>query len=134
MTTTEIQYPSILERIKALFIDTFVMVTLIYFFALVFEQFEQVSNAIKVIAFVFVYLLIDPLFTHFLGGTTGHFATGIRVKHVKDESKNIAFHSAIIRFLAKTLLGVLSFAVISQNEKSRAIHDFLAGSIVVYKQ
>jgi uncharacterized RDD family membrane protein YckC len=134
MNTAEKKYPEIVERIKAMFIDTFVMVIFIYLFTFIFGQFDQVNTSIKIITFIFIYILIDPIFTSLFGGTIGHFIVGIRVKNVSDENKNIKFHIAIIRFLAKVFLGAISFIVVSQNEKRRAIHDFISGSIVLYKK
>ena len=57
---------------------------------------------------------------------------GIRVKRASDETKNILFPLAIIRYIVTAGLGWISLLTISGNAKRRAIHDYLVGSVVVY--
>ena len=58
---------------------------------------------------------------------------GIRVKKDNDQLKNISFPYAVIRFIIKISLGWISLLTIYGNEKGTAIHDYLAKSVVVYK-
>jgi uncharacterized RDD family membrane protein YckC len=98
----------------------------------IFSLFESVPDNARIIAFVFIFLLYDPIFTSLFGGTIGHMMLGIRVKRESDEQKNILFHKAILRYLVKVLLGWVSLLTVSGNKKRKAIHDFLVGSVVVY--
>ncbi len=98
-----------------------------------FSVFEHVPDNAKIIAFIFIFFLYDPIFTSVFGGTIGHMMFGIRVKREKNQMKNILFPLAIIRFLVKALLGWISLLTISGNKKRKAIHDFLVGSVVVFK-
>src|ERR1035437_2836289 len=86
----------------------------------------------KIIAFVFIFLLYDPSFTSIFGGTIGHMIIGIRVKRSRNEQRNILFPLAIVRFIIKASLGVISLITVTGNIKRKAIHDFVAGSVVVY--
>lgn len=129
---TEKKYPGVLDRVKAMMIDGIVVMGLILGITYVFSLFEYVSDTAKIIAFVFIFILYDPLFTSIFGGTIGHFIFGIRVKRETNEMKNLIFPLAILRFLVKVLLGWVSLLIVTSNEKKRAIHDYLVGTVVVY--
>jgi uncharacterized RDD family membrane protein YckC len=55
----------------------------------IFSLFENVTVSAKIIAFVFIFFLFDPIFTCTFGGTLGHMLLGIRVKRESDKTKNI---------------------------------------------
>lgn len=67
------------------------------------------------------------------GRTIGKFVTGLSV--VCKDGGNLSFTSAALRHLIgyplTLLTGGLGFAVAAFNRKGRALHDFLAGTIVV---
>ncbi len=125
-------YPGIIERVKAFVFDTFIMVVFMFITAFIFNHFENVTDNARMIAFIFIYLLYDPLFTSLFGGTIGHMIVGVRVKRSSNEQKNIFFLLAIPRYLAKVTLGWISLLSVSGNKKKMAIHDFLVGSVVIY--
>ena len=129
---TEDNYPGVFDRIKAIMTDGIVVVVYMFVASYIFSLFESVPDNARIIAFVFIFLLYDPIFTSLFGGTIGHMMLGIRVKRESDEQKNILFHKAILRYLAKVLLGWVSLLTVSGNKKRKAIHDFLVGSVVVY--
>jgi uncharacterized RDD family membrane protein YckC len=129
---TEDNYPGVFDRIKAIMTDGIVVVVYMFVASYIFSLFESVPDNVRIIAFVFIFLLYDPIFTSLFGGTIGHMMLGIRVKRESDEQKNILFHKAILRYLVKVLLGWVSLLTVSGNKKRKAIHDFLVGSVVVY--
>jgi len=129
---TSENYPGVLDRVKAITIDAFILVLFIFIISFMFSFFENVPDYIKMIAFVFIFLLYDPIFTSTFGGTMGHMIIGIRVKRARNEQKNIFFPLAIVRFIIKAFLGVISLITVTGNIKRKAIHDFAAGSVVVY--
>ena len=129
---TEDNYPGVFDRIKAIMTDGIVIVVYMFVASYIFSLFESVPDNARIIAFVFIFLLYDPIFTSLFGGTIGHMMLGIRVKRESDEQKNILFHKAILRYLVKVLLGWVSLLTVSGNKKRKAIHDYLVGSVVVY--
>lgn len=129
---TQKVYPGVVERMKALVADTAVLIVLMYILSAVFNSFHNVPDYVRIAAFVFVFLLYDPLLTSFFGGTIGHMIVGVRVKRASDESKNINFPAALIRYVIKAILGVISLFSVLSNDKRQAIHDFAASSIIVY--
>lgn len=125
-------YPGVSDRVKAIVADGIVILVFMFIITYVFSLFERMPDNARIIAFVFIFLLYDPLFTSVLGGTIGHMMLGIRVKRESNEQKNILFLLAIPRYMVKVLLGWISLLTVSSNEKRKAIHDFLVGSVVVY--
>ncbi len=129
---TEENYPGVFDRVKAIVTDGIVIVVFMFVASYLFSLFERVPDYARIIAFVFIFLLYDPIFTSFFGGTIGHMMLGIRVKRESDEEKNIIFPLAIPRYIVKVFLGWISLLTVSSNEKRKAIHDFLVGSVVIY--
>jgi len=125
-------YPGVFDRVKAIMTDSIVIVVFMFIASYVFSLFESVPDYARIIAFVFIFLLYDPLFTSTFGGTIGHMLLGIRVKRESNEQKNILFPLAILRYIVKAFLGVISLLTVTGNEKKKAIHDYLVGSVVVY--
>jgi uncharacterized RDD family membrane protein YckC len=125
-------YPGVFDRVKAIFADTVVMIVFMVIATYVFSMFENVTDSVRIFTFIFIFFLYDPIFTSLFGGTIGHMMNGIRVKREKDQTKNILFPLAIIRFFFKALLGWISLVTVTANEKRKAIHDFIVGSVVVY--
>ena len=126
-------YPGVSERIKAVIIDQFFIIIFMFILSLGFSLFSHIENNVKVLALIFTFILYDPIFTSIFGGTIGHMIFGIRVKKDNDQLKNISFPYAVIRFIIKISLGWISLLTIYGNEKGKAIHDYLAKSVVVYK-
>lgn len=125
-------YPGIFDRVKAVFVDSLVLIIFMIIITDIFSFFDTVSDTIRIISFVFIFILYDPILISFFGGTLGHKVIGLRVKREKNEKKNILFPIAIMRFIVKSLLGWVSLITISGSKKRRAIHDTIAGSVVVY--
>jgi uncharacterized RDD family membrane protein YckC len=129
----EIIYPGVFDRIKAAVTDSFVIVAFIALLSNVFSNLDNVPNSYRIVGFIFIFILYDPLFTSLFGGTIGHMIMKIRVKRTSNTEKNILFHSAIIRYIVKVLLGWISLLTVGTNKKHLAIHDMIAGSIVLHK-
>jgi uncharacterized RDD family membrane protein YckC len=129
----EKKYPHISDRVKAVVIDSIVLLGELVLATYIFSLFENVPVVAKKIVFIFIFILYDPILTSFFGGTIGHMIMNIRVRREGYEQQNILLPLAIIRFVVKAFLGWLSLLTVSGNEKRKAIHDMLVGSVVVYK-
>lgn len=125
------KYGTLLNRIKAILIDGLVIIGFGLVATTILSKFETVGNSVRVIVFLFIFLFYDPLFTSFFGATIGHFIIGLRVRRENDETKKIIFPMALIRFIIKAFLGWLSLLTVSGSKKSKAIHDAIAGSVVL---
>ena len=127
-------YPGISDRVKAIFADGIAIIAFLFTGSYIFSLFESVPDNVRMVSFIFIFFLYDPLFTSLFGGTIGHMINGIRVKRESDEMKNILFPLAVFRFIVKAALGWLSFLTMNGNKKRQAIHDLAVGSVVVYAE
>ena len=130
---TEKNYPVLMDRVKAALIDSMFLIGEIILASYIFSLFENVPDYARIIVFVFIFLLYDPLFTSLFGGTIGHMIMNIRVKRSRNEERNILFPLAIIRFIVKVFLGWLSLLTVTGNNKKKAIHDMVVGSVVIFR-
>ena len=130
----EQNFPDVSERVKAAITDSAIIGLFMIGAVYIFSNFDSVPGFVRILTFIFIFVLYDPIFTSFLGGTIGHILIGIRVKRENDLNRNILFPLAIIRFLVKALLGIVSLLTVSAHDKKKAIHDILVGSIVVYDE
>jgi uncharacterized RDD family membrane protein YckC len=93
---------------------------------------SQISNAgwLVFILLAVTNLVILPVFT---GKTIGKALTGLQV--VQKDGRGLTFLSALLRHIIGYLLtfmtGGLGFLLCVFNSKGRALHDFLAGTVVV---
>lgn len=127
------KYPGVSTRVKAVMTDSIILIVFMIGASHLFELFNHVPDFARVTAFVFIFLLYDPLFTSIFGGTFGHMIFGIRVKRDSNKDKNILFPLALLRYITKALLGWISLLTVSGNKKGKAIHDIVVRSIVIYK-
>lgn len=127
-------YSDLTTRVKAAFLDGVLLVIMMFVFGSILNKFHIENLTVKKNGFVFIFLFYDPIFTSLFGGTIGHLMNGLRVRREDNEDKNINIVFALIRYVVKVILGMLSFFYISGNDKGRAIHDLAAGSVVIEKQ
>lgn len=125
-------YPRVFDRIKAAFIDAVFIILLTISISNIFALFDSVNENARMISFIFVFILYEPLFISIFGSSFGHMFIGLSVKRVDNPNKNIQFHKALIRFFTKSLLGWISLLTVNSNNKRRAIHDYAANSVVIY--
>ena len=127
------QYPQLTDRIQSTFIDTILIVILIFVFANILDKFDNVPDWVRVIMFAALFIAYEPLFMT-LGCTLGNYFKGIRVRKNSDSTKRINIFQAIIRYPIKVFLGWISFLTIGSNSKRRAIHDLVSGSVMIKLQ
>lgn len=128
------EFAELKDRMKALYTDLVIYVIFIFMVSAILDNIKDVPTSIRIFAFVFIFLIYDPLFTSLFGGTIGHLANRLRVKRSSDMEKKIIFPVAIIRFVIKALLGGISLLTTSSNMKNQAIHDLVSGSVVLRKK
>jgi uncharacterized RDD family membrane protein YckC len=94
---------------------------------------EEDTGWIKAVVFVSIWCIYEPVCTT-LGATLGNYLMKIRVRQENARGKKINLPQAFVRFIFKFVLGWLSFLTIHFNEERRAIHDMIAGSVMLEKQ
>jgi RDD family. len=125
----ENQYPQLIDRIQSTFIDTLVIIMLMFAFAGISDQIGNVPDGVK-IAMLAALLLYEPICTAYWC-TLGNYIKRIRVRQESDTRMRISLFQALRRFVVKLLLGWVSFITININPRKRAIHDLACGSIMI---
>ena len=126
------KYPSVLERMKATFIDTVVIILLMFVFSFLFSFFDVESENLRMIIFVVVFALYDPILISLFGRTIGHKINCIALRRQSNEKRKISFIPALIRYAFKVFLGWFSLLTVGSNSKRKAIQVMVVGSVVVY--
>src|SRR5678815_2062789 len=132
----EVNYPSLAKRIQSIFIDSLLIIVLMFLSAWILDKMNPEQNEgdewIRIVLFIALWGVYEPL-SMTLGCTLGNYLMKIRVRKHNNAGKKINLLQAYARFIIKFFLGWLSFITISFNPERRAIHDFASGSIVVEK-
>jgi uncharacterized RDD family membrane protein YckC len=124
------KYPELKDRIQSSFIDGIVIIIMMFVFAAVLDKYEHVPDWIRIALFALLFVIYEPL-SMTIGCTLGNFIKGIRVRKNGNTAKRINILQAIIRYPVKIFLGWLSFITIGVDAKRRAIHDMVAGSVMI---
>lgn len=123
------KYPSILDRVKSNTIDSIILIACMFLISDTLSGFSEIPDWVKM-ASLLSLLLYEPLCTTF-GATLGHHKMDIRVRKNGDSTRRINFFQAVLRFFFKIFFGWLSFLAVFFNPKSRTIHDYLCGSVMI---
>lgn len=124
------KYPDLSDRIHSSFIDGILLIIMMFVFASILDKFDDVPDWVRIAMFASLFVVYEPLCTS-LGFTVGHYIKGIRVRRESNSTKRINIIQSIFRYVVKIFLGWVSFLTISSNPKKRAIHDFVAGSVMI---
>ncbi len=125
------EYTNLFDRVKAAVVDGIVLIAMMFAASEILALFDNVPNFVRVVIFIFVFVLYEPLLVSIYGGTIGHSKLGITVRKDSDPSKKVSFFMALIRFVAKAILGTFSLFSVTSNDKRKAIHDYIANSVVI---
>lgn len=126
-------YPSLLDRVQAIFVDLVFIIVLMFIFTAILDKYENVPDWVRIVLFFGLWAVYEPVSTSLFGCTLGQYIKGLRVKKYPDVTKRINIVQAFFRYVFKAALGWLSFLTITTNPERRAIHDFVSGSVVVKK-
>ncbi len=124
----EVLYPSLLKRVQSTFIDGLITFFLIGVFTVVANFINIESITLKILAII-LGLSYEPLLIKSYR-TIGQRIVRIKVINIQNGEK-VNLFNAYKRFFFKTLLGWVSFLIMFNNDKRRAIHDYIAGTVVV---
>src|SRR5215216_830474 len=97
---TEIEYPSLSDRVQSTFIDTLFILMLMFVFASILDRYENAPDWIRIVFFFVIWGVYEPICTAF-GATIGNLIKGIRVRKISDNSKRINILQALIRYVSK---------------------------------
>ena len=127
-----IEYPDLSERVQSTFIDAIFIVLMMFCCASMLDRYENAPDWIRIVLFFGLWAVYEPLCTS-LGCTIGNLVKGIRVRSQNEVTKKINILQALLRYIIKCILGWVSFVTIHGNPQRRAIHDLVAGSVMIRK-
>lgn len=124
-------YANLLDRVKAAVVDSIIIIAMMFAATEILALFDNVPNFVRIVIFIFIFILYEPLFISLYGATIGHSKIGVSVRKDSDITKKVSFPVAVIRFLVKAFLGTFSLFTVTGNDKRKAIHDYVANSVVI---
>ncbi len=122
-------YPSIVRRYLSTFIDMWIVIGVYFVSFIALQGSDNFISTVRFIAPTLFLILYEPVLTSRFY-TIGQLITGIRVRNDHD-LKRISIIKAYIRSFIKIFLGFISFFSIIFSDKSKAVHDSAATSIVI---
>jgi uncharacterized RDD family membrane protein YckC len=81
-------------------------------------------------ALIAMFVFYEPLMVTVFGATVGHRAMNLRVVDSRSGLR-LGFLRAMVRFLLKVIVGVVSFVFMAVSRRHQALHDLAAGSVVI---
>ncbi len=122
-------YPSIPKRVKASLIDSVILMTSIVLIMTVYSHIGIETPIIGLIIFS-VFLFYEPILVSWKGRTIGHRIYKFKVVDV-ETVKNIGLAKAIVRFLIKISLGIVSLFWAFFTNRQQSLHDVITNSVVI---
>jgi len=126
----EIQYCTLTDRLKAMLIDAFFMMMVMLLFSTLLDEISKPLVWARVVMFMAIWVLYEPVCIAY-GCTIGQYLMHIRVRRIRDTTKNIHIVLSYMRYIIKFVLGWLSFLSIAFNQQRQAIHDMAVESVMI---
>jgi uncharacterized RDD family membrane protein YckC len=124
-------YPSIMNRIQALFFDVWILIGLMMYLSnTFFSDYQDKYVGIKILVFFVALLIYEPI-ANMTGGTIGYRTMGMKIRCSNDINKKIRFSQALMRSAMTLAFGWISFLTISTDPQRRAMHDKASGTVVI---
>lgn len=125
------RYPRVYLRIRAALIDSVILAAAFFGSAMTLASID-VGGGFKFLIIAFLIFVLEPFLVSYSGSSIGHRLCGIKVQD-RYSGKNINIVLAVIRFFAKSMLGLYSFVLVVFTRRHQALHDVLTRSVVVFR-
>ncbi|HYD81353.1 MAG TPA: RDD family protein [Paucimonas sp.] len=126
-------YPRLIKRVLAAQLDGVIMIVAAMASLVIGDSMGVSSLAGKaMLGFVPIFLL-EPGLMALTGSTIGHRIHGLKVVK-KDGVGRLNIFAATLRFVVKTMFGVLSYAFLFTTRRRQALHDLVARSVVLHRE
>lgn len=130
MTQTR-RYPTLRRRFQAFLIDSVIFLSCFVGIAVLLAD-AELHGGIKFGLLVGIVLILEPGLVSVTGATVGHHLRGLRVEDAASGA-NLDIFRAVLRFAAKSILGLPSLLFVAVTRRHQAIHDYLSHSIVILR-
>lgn len=121
----------LLDRVKAMTVDTIIIILIMYLSSFIFESIGTVSAKVRMWLFLSLFVFYEPVFITLCGATVGNFVLKIRVRKFSNNQKNINILQSFLRYFFKILFGWFSFITFFTSKHRRAVHDYFGGSVMI---
>ncbi len=130
-TSTGPLFATFPRRLKAVAVDGFVCVLVFLGPLLLLDYFEpHPSLQVVVYAACMLFLLFyEPVLVAWKGRTVGHRALNLKVV-ADDPGSRLPFWKAVLRWMLKTVGGIVSFVTMAVTPRNQALHDLAFGTTV----
>jgi uncharacterized RDD family membrane protein YckC len=124
-------YARVSRRLQAIVIDgaVYAVSPAVLLLLSSFTGRSTLAVQVVVVGWFLAVALYEPLLVTLRGATIGHAAANIRVVDART-GRPPAFWRALLRFVVKSVLGLLSFAMVVSTRRHQAAHDLAAGTTV----
>ena len=129
-TSIALRYPTIAKRVQSIFVDLLFIVILMFAAAKIIDLFGDAPDWVRIVLFLGLWGVYEPFCTAY-ACTIGNYLLKIRVRKINHPAERINLFQAYMRYIFKSSLGWLSFLSVHTNEERRAIHDLVAGSVMI---
>jgi len=126
----EMQYCSLTDRVKSIFIDFVFVVMLMLLSSNVFDVFNNPPIWVRVAMFFTIWFVYEPFCVAY-ACLVGQYMMHIRVRSAVHPDERIHIVLSYLRYLIKLALGWLSFLSVAFNPHKQAIHDLAVESIMI---
>lgn len=129
MDELPIYYARLTTRIKAMLIDSIIFVLWILIVPAIVKSSNQDASATRMWLILSPIVIYETLMISIFACTIGQRLMGIRV--LREDYSKVPLHISFIRWITKSLLGLYSFIYMFFTDKLQAIHDRIAGTVVI---
>ena len=126
-----VRYASLSRRLRALAIDTAVVLGSVTVVAIVGDVSQALPGTGRAmwLAFFCILFLYEPVLVWYRGATIGH-ATCNLVVLVDGTGHTPSLGRAVVRYLVKGVLGLVAFFTMAMTRRHQAVHDILTRTTV----
>jgi len=121
------KYPSLLRRYMATMIDLLVILLIFYLYAQ--SPLYDSDSGVAATWPLWLYVAYEPLCNRY-ATTVGQLLMHFRVRTI-DGNRRVPLWRGLVRVVSKYLLGVISFIRMPVQKQRRALHDIIAGTLVM---
>jgi uncharacterized RDD family membrane protein YckC len=126
-----LSFPSITRRYLSSLVDGLFIFAMLILAGYLFQNNSELTKSVRISLVLLLFLVYEPFCTSKFC-TIGQKITGIRIRDYNSKTK-LPLYRAYFRIIVKIFLGFISLLTIMFSKDRRAIHDFIARSIVLEK-
>ncbi|WP_420125932.1 RDD family protein [Longimicrobium sp.] len=125
----DVWYGRFPRRIQAVVVDGAILASLLLLGPALAGVLPAAASRTVNRAVLLCVVLYEPVMVSVWGGTVGHTLLNLKVVSASTGGR-LPFHRALVRFVTKTVFGLISFLFIALTARHQALHDMAAAAVV----